>query len=526
MEGRPRRFDLVADLAQMKIRHAPHVEWRHAPRRRFALPVEYHPGPLLFYFLAPMQKAFGSSSTGMYVGTVILSCVSVTTCVAFARAFGSRAHAVAVLLVLLGWLAAFGNVSPDPWPRVVVLLPLIAFFVLAAFLALGEALAAPSAVFFGTISGQTHLSTISTVVVALVAALASFVVHKRRKGIERGEWRQLVIAAGLTAIFFFPPLLEQLRAPPHSGNITEIFRFFMDRTEPYRSLPVAIRNWVNATSWLPQRLWNLSLADDNSVPFAVRWDAVPAQASSAAWSIAAVHVLAIVASSVVAYRRRDHVSLALVASGALGDVLSIVALRAIIGEDQYSLLVWTTAPSSVVWMGVLSTFITALGGARATAPGAQRSATIATVATLVALVGFAAFTTVLQCRWIARFPYAPASDPAMAEERRQIYAKLRELGRDGAPPVLHMDGAWLITFSMMLEFDKDHGDVRLADNDQWEFPGSRTADGGTPARYVWFEDRYWPVSVASCVERVGTYGDITIYVAPHEVLRCPAPANP
>ncbi len=515
------RFDLVADIAQMEYdtRHVWKLDTLLGISGRFGW---CHPGALLFYWLAPAVSMFGSSSTGMYVGTILLSCACIATAVSFARTFGGMAHGAAIALVILGWLAAFGNSTPNPWPRVVVALPLLAFLVCAASLAIGESIAAAPAVFFGTMADQTHLACLTTFAIVGGLALASFfAVRSRRFSITRRDWQWLALALVLLVVFFIPPVYEELRAPPGTGNMTKIYQFFVHREEPYKSWGAAIRNWVTATGWLPERVWGRSLVDDGSISFSMRWDAIPQEPTTAAWAIAGVHVGAVVAAAVVAFRRRDRASLALLVAGGVGDALAVHGSHAIIGEDLYSLFFWTTAASCVAWAGVLSTFFGAIGARwpAAVEAGGRRGRLI-----FVALAVSAALCTVAQCQWLARFPFAPASDPGRSDERRRIYEALTELGKDGATPVIHVEGWWGVAFSMLLEFEKDHADVRVADENIWGFPGSRSAAGVVHARHIWFANPDWPLRLAGCLDRVATFGSLTAYVAPTNVPSCDRPA--
>ncbi|MBX3190628.1 MAG: hypothetical protein KF819_26745 [Labilithrix sp.] len=516
------RFHLLADLAQMEYdtRRVWSGDTLLGLASRFGWS---HPGPLLFYVLAPFQKLFGSSSTGVYVGTTLLSGAAAIASVVAARIFAGRAHAIAILVVLLAWLTAFGNVAANPWVRVVVVLPLFAFLVLGAFFALGQTAAGAPAIFFGAIAAETHVATVPTVAIGSACALGVFLIGKRRRAraLHARERRHLWIGAAIAVVALVPPLVEQITGPHGRGNLARIVSFFGARTAPYKSLGAAIENWAIATSWLPHRAAHLDLADDWQIPFAMRWDPIPATAPASARITAAIFVASMLAAIVVARRRRDHASLAWLVAGLLGSVLAINALRAMVGDDHYSLIFWTTAASSLAWVGALSTACAAIEARLATLP-ARRSRIMGAAIALAGLL-LAARATGVQRAWLARFPFAVASDPEKAEGRVEIHRAIRaEVDRDGAVPVVHLDGAWEIAMSVVLEHDKEALDLRLADADLWGFPGGRSAAGAPRVKHVWFTTSLYPLRLAPCLDRLLAVGDVTVLVADRDVASCDA----
>jgi hypothetical protein len=162
LDHRVVRFDLDADFAlqEYNVRHVWLGETLLGVSSRWGWS---HPGPLLFYFIAPFQRAFGSSSTGLYVGTWALSAISVGTIVAAARKWAGRPYAIAALIVLTCWFGAFGNVAQDPWVRIILALPLFAYLVLATLFARGAVGAAFAAIPFGCVVAQAHVLTSATV---------------------------------------------------------------------------------------------------------------------------------------------------------------------------------------------------------------------------------------------------------------------------------------------------------------------------------------------------------------------------
>src|SRR5439155_6106109 len=158
--------------------------------------------------------------------TSVIAAAAIAMIVGASRALAGRTHAVAALVVVVGWLAAFGNVAIDPWVRTVVVLPLLAYFVLAALFASGNSVVAAPAAFFGALAAETHVSTVPMVGAVGVAAVAAFVIGARRRGgLVVRERRHLVIAGVLLAFTFLPPIVDEL-APSRTGNFGKIAHFF------------------------------------------------------------------------------------------------------------------------------------------------------------------------------------------------------------------------------------------------------------------------------------------------------------
>jgi hypothetical protein len=506
------RFDLVGDLAWMEYdtRRVWTADTLTGLSSRFHWS---HPGPLLFWIAAPFEAVFGAS--GLHLAAAIVSSAAAATTVGVARAFGGRAHAIAALLVVTAWFAAYGNVAMNPWVRTVVVLPLLACIVLASVFARGGVAVAVPAVLFGAIASQTHVSTVPTVGAVGVVSLVSFLVGARRRGgTTSHERRHLISAASLLALTFVPPLVEQACATG-PGNLRRLAEFFLHRTEPYKSLSVALRDWVMAVSWLPERVALGSLPHDDAIAFAMRWDEVPPTLLPARAAIGTLYLAGLIAAAIVARRRRDTTSLSLLGFAALGDVFSIVAVRAIIGEVHYSLLFWTTAPTCVGWVGIASTF----AGVMAERIQIRRRWTTLCVAVGFSIVG----TTVLQAWWLARFPYPPASYPFDDESRSEVYAALREQSkRDGLTPVIHLDGSWTIASTIILEYDRDGADVYIGERERWAFPGGRSALDDPHVRHIWFGDSWTPVpaTIAGCMQVLTEAKHITVLSSPSDVTSC------
>jgi hypothetical protein len=514
------RFDLAADFAlqEYDVRRVWSGETLLGLGSRWRWS---HPGPLLFYFIAPFQKIFGTSSTGLYVGTWALSASSAAVSVAATRKWAGRPHAISALIVIVCWFGAFGNIAHNPWVRMVLALPLFAYVVLAALFARGAPGAAIAAVPFGSVVAQTHVLTIETVGVVGVAALVAFVLSARRRGgLTRADKRCLLLAIGLVVILFLPPIIEQVRAKAGEGNVDRLIAFQRTRTGTSKPLGDAFRNWTFANSWLVDRILSGSMLEEGEVPMVMRWDPVPASVSRTAWTILTVQLVASVAAAIVAYRRRDPASLALLGLGALGCLVGIHSVRAMARQEHYSLLFWTVAPSAVAWIGVGATCASELWRAA--------SASLAPSRVGLSILVTLGFVPVLACTaaqrgWLKRHPAVTGTHPHHRPFHLAVYEAVRErAARDNAVPVIHQDGAWADAYSVLLEYDKDGADVRIADVDAWVLPGEHRAREGRFVHF-WLASPEWPLAVAPCLSLVTKVWFHSLYASPVDVVTCDAP---
>lgn len=507
------RFNVFGDFAllEQSTRHVWSGDTLLGPYSRFRW---RHPGPLFFWFAAPFQKMFGDASTGLYVATILVNALAAASIVACAHLFAKKAHGGAALFVVLAWFFAFGNVTANPWNPLVIVLPLMAYLVACAAVARGWTAAAFPAVAFGALVAQHHVAAVSTVAAAGAVALGAFYRHARKGGgVAREDRRRLALSGGLLGVLFLPPLVEQITAP--RGNMRKLLSFFVDRHDPLKPLADAARNFVTATSWLPDRVVSRSLSAEGFIPIGMRWDPMPVELTITARNLLVVHLLALVACAVAAWRRRDAASLSLLGFGVLANLVSIAALRAIVGESFYYLCFWTTAGSSVAWIGIASTAAGAMGArlAKWTRFVSPAFGVAALAATIV--------VTATQKKWFDEHPFAPASSPYAAHNLHDVRDVLLERSaRDGVTPVIHAEGAWDWAYATELELEKDHCDVRVADRDVWAYSGARSSAGVAHPLHVWFASRPDPLALAKCLEPITSNSDVTVYASTVEKTSC------
>ena len=520
------RFGLLGDFARLEqaLRHVWAGDTLLGPAVRSAY---NHPGPLFFYLSAPFQRLFGTASTGLYVGACFVSALSAGATVGCARLFGRRSHAIAALLVVLAWFVAFGNVAANPWSPASAVLPLLAFLVNAAMLARGKSGALYTVAFFGALAAQPWaVATAVVVPIAIVAFVAFLVGGRRRGGLERFERWRIAIAAAVLFGLFVPTLVEQLLAP--TGNLTRLVRVIVHRSAPTHPLSSAAMSWTTATAWLPERLAQRTLIDEAAPPSMLRAEAMRDVVTSNARLIAIVHVATVACAAIIASRRRDLVSVGLLAFGLTADAIGVIVLARFPGTTWHYVAFWTTAASSVAWMGVLSTLFSAIG---ALAPRVPRvSGVIAPALTVVGL-STAVTATSLQRFWIARHPTAPEARLDLSPDLRALEAALRaRMKRDDRIPVVHRDGAGDIADGLVLELEKDEVDVRVGNADRDAYVGVRTANGVDRPLHVWLATPWQPLRMARCpsphvaqtgsLELIARSGNLALFGSPVAAPAC------
>ncbi|HVN75851.1 MAG TPA: hypothetical protein VMT19_06010, partial [Thermoanaerobaculaceae bacterium] len=202
------------------------------PYSRFGF---HHPGPLMFYCLAPFWAALGRSHAAQATGAVAVNLAAlIGIAVGLRRLLGEERWppALAALGLYLLWLQPAFLVSV--WNPDIVVLPLCLALVAFAATAAGSLAWLPVAVVAGSFAVQSHIGC--AVPVAVAAALAAVAAGARMRRLRRNSespplrWRRPVaLAAGLGALVWLPVLIEQGLGRP--GNVTLILRSVAERRD-------------------------------------------------------------------------------------------------------------------------------------------------------------------------------------------------------------------------------------------------------------------------------------------------------
>lgn len=193
-----------------------------------------HPGPAMFYVMAPFYALLGNSPLALSVAAVVINTASMVATVAVVRHFlGRRAAWITAVIVVVFALAARPQVMWDHWNPTLVPLPLLLAMVLAAAAWSGSSSALAGALFVGSAVAQTHLGAGPLVAAIVLLGMAGWMISRLfvRGGSQRERepfrWRKSILPVALfaaTAAMWVPAIVEQTANDP--GNLTNISSFF------------------------------------------------------------------------------------------------------------------------------------------------------------------------------------------------------------------------------------------------------------------------------------------------------------
>ena len=339
-----------------------------------------HPGPISFWALWPVYRLFGASSWAMQVSTVALHLVAMGTAlwIAFRRAGVRLMIAVAAVLALLAH--AYGALTlTQPWNPYLPLLFFIVFVLALWSVVAGDAPMLPVAAVAGSFCAQTHVPYFGLVIglSAFTLAVASWSAYRRRSNgaALRRYLTWLAIAAGVTAVVWTPPVIDQIVHDP--GNLSVLSDYFRNPPES----PVGLRRALDVLSvhLNPFHLVQELTTDRTQVETG---SAVPGVLFLGVW----------IASVVAAWRIRHRALLRLDLVLGVALVLALVSTSRIFGLVWYYLVLWAWGITALMILAVGWTAV-ALVGRRLDGNAAAKAARAGTVVLLAVLVALtAAFT--------------------------------------------------------------------------------------------------------------------------------------
>jgi hypothetical protein len=314
----------------------------------------YHPGPALFYLLAPPYRLLGSSGAALSGGALLINGASVVGMAAVAR---RRGGAVLALLTLVACSLLLRGLGPEflrlPANVYITVLPYGLLLFLLWTMVCGDRWALPVAVFVTSFLVQTHIGYFALALPLLslgaVWLLGSAVAGRRGEDPEgRVRLGQLVrpglVAVAVGTVMWVPPLLEQFQQD--GGNLGRIVRWFRDGGEEARTL---IEGWrVVAAQYSVPPEW---LAGQGPITFM----AEPTYLTERAIPLLLVPVAI---AAVMLWRREGWAARSMVAIWAVASVVGVVATARTVGLLYAYRLHWTwvlgmIAGLLVLWAGWL-----------------------------------------------------------------------------------------------------------------------------------------------------------------------------
>lgn len=208
----------------------------------------HHPGPMMFYLLAPFYALAGSNSIGLAVGALVLNVGAITTVGWMLAKHCGAVVAGTVTLVLSAYLLRCGDLSTSVWNPHLIVLPLIAAIVFWAAAGAGSGASAVGAAAFVSFVAQSSVSVVPVAAAIVGGGLAlSFWVGSSTTNAAEGRparwaWRALLV--GL--VLWLPPLLEQMNGRP--GNLSKLLDFFIASPSGGQDWPEAVWAWGDVTT--------------------------------------------------------------------------------------------------------------------------------------------------------------------------------------------------------------------------------------------------------------------------------------
>jgi hypothetical protein len=445
-----------------------------------------HPGPLMFWLLAPLYRVFGATPGAMDAAAAVLTGAVAAGLVVVARRVGGRQLAVLVALAGCLLLGAAGATVADPWNPWLAVMPFAVFLVAAAGVAGGDLVLVPVAVGTGSFLVQTHVGYVALVgamgawaAVWLVSGLA----RQRRGGAAPVDRRQLVTVAGASALIalvaWSGPIVEQATHDP--GNVRAIASYFTSSDQPTAGWPEA--GTVVGRELHPIPPWLGGPEPTNRFTAAL-------EPTSPLWALPTVLGLAV--ATLVAWRRRDRRPLHLAGVTWIGLATGTLAVTRITGDVYFYLVrfwwvlgmfAWVST-AWVAWRVLRDRFATndsavadahtlnVTGGDGVAGPGTRRSPDRALAVAALVVVVLASVGALL--RTTADPPVDP-TEVAMATLGDDVVASLEP----GATYRVESTGfSWFeVLFGVVNRLDRD-GIRTMADGEFVHQFGERRVAGG------------------------------------------------
>jgi hypothetical protein len=313
-----------------------------------------HPGPVLFYLLAPTYRLLGSNTAAMLVGALLINAAAVTGMAAVARRLAGLPGALLALLtsgVLVNALGA--DYLRDPWVPYVAVLPFGVFCLLAWAMTMDEPWALPVAAGVATYVTQTHVGY-AALTAPMFAVTAGWLVVRRWRRHDLGALlRPGLITGALLGLLWLPALWDQRSG---TGNLGLVWRWFREAREGTHTLTEGARivlgqfapapDWITGTTRTSLFNGETTLRTDTLIP---------------------VLLVFVLAAAIVAWRRRDRTATHLMVVLGVGIATGIVAVARTIGVLYEYRLQWTWV------LAALAAFATLLVAWRAVAEARPRT---------------------------------------------------------------------------------------------------------------------------------------------------------
>jgi hypothetical protein len=340
-----------------------------------------HPGPLMFWALAPFTWIVGND--GLVIGVATIASSSAAAAVVLVhRLAGSLRSGLLALALALSMLAMGVEQSVDPWNPYVAFFPFVLFVVLVWAVTCGRRWSLPWAAAVGSFCVQCHVGYAPLVGGLGLLALVWAMWPDGGPGADGRRRVQVVLATFVALLLcWLPALVEQATNDP--GNLSAILDY---ATEPGD----AVAGWGSA--W---EIANVQLGLPGPWSGAGEVDVVnDARGTAVPWTAAIVVAVAAMAVLAVRGRRREELGWAAVSLVAIG--LGLLSTARLTGQLGPYLLRWWWAVSLFALVGLVGAAVDAVLRriGRGTASTVERPVVLA-VSAAAALIGVAAVATAI-----------------------------------------------------------------------------------------------------------------------------------
>jgi hypothetical protein len=322
-----------------------------------------HPGPLLFYALAPGYRLLAEEAKGLLLGALAVNTASLAAigvvCWRRGRACGLLLGTLVILLLVRALKPGF---LVDPWNPNMIVFPMLAvFFLCWASTDRDGPWAFPLAIGVGSFAVQTHVGASIGVLVPIAIALVYVIIDRR-------ALRTTLIAAAIVGVVcWIPPIVQEVRPGGTQRNLSALWSFWTS-------------THANTTGWhVGARIAGAQLAIP--APWLTGHEArsIFTGGVDPGWHVPFA-LLFLIGALVVAARRHDTPStrLCVLALGLVG--AAFVSAARIVDVPFYYVVQWIWIVGAVAWFAVIWTAVRALS--------LRRPATMAAAAAVAVLVVF------------------------------------------------------------------------------------------------------------------------------------------
>jgi SAM-dependent methyltransferase/drug/metabolite transporter (DMT)-like permease len=425
-------------LLEITTRRAAHGEQLLGSYSRFGW---NHPGPMQFALMAPLYALTGRRNASVYAAALTWNTLWVLAAAFVAwRLGGSRlslltAGALALLLAQLGP----GLVS-HAWGPHAIVLPLFLFVLLAAGFALRGVAWMPGLAFVGSFLVQTHLGTGPTVVALLGVAL--FLWLRTREPDARVPRRAAAWTAGILAVFWAPPLVEQLRGSP--GNLRLALDFFRAHHEahPFGEIADSVTRLLGALPLSFATVLVPSTSDGRGI-------------GAGLFALALVALLPLAAAS--ARRRGQTFAAALGILSCVGVACAFLSALKIVGPPLDYLFLFAASLGAAGWLALAAS----ASGEGELPADRHRAGLAVSAAVLVSLLATDANVRGL----VLAQPMPLGTIPSVKTISENLQQALRTAGVKRPLIAMEGDAPWILAAGVVLELDRAR--LAFAIDEKW-----------------------------------------------------------